>query len=229
MEEQSNCTVDVILKAGKKEFLTYGYEKASLRRIAKEASVTTGAIYGYFAGKEALFDALTAKAAGELVDRYEKVHQGFAALPPGEQPAKLEEITERYVPEMVHYVYDHFDVFKLLLCCGAPGARDRYFDKLAAVEEKSSWDFIEAMKSMGYTVPEMSDTLIHILCRSFFQQLQEFVSHDLPREQAIACSVTLSRFQHAGWVKIMGLGRKKAGRRKDENESWNRKTEDGTP
>ena len=39
-------------------------EKASLRRIAKEASVTTGAIYGYFPGKKALFDALTLRYGG---------------------------------------------------------------------------------------------------------------------------------------------------------------------
>ena len=106
---------------------------------------------------------------------------------------------------MVNYIYDHFEVFKLLLCCGAPEARDRYFDRLAAVEEQSCRDFIKAMESLGYSAEGMSGTLIHILCRSFFQQLHEFVSHGLPREQAVTCAVTLSRFQHAGWVRIMEL------------------------
>ena len=59
MGTQNRDTAAAILEAGRKEFMEYGYEKASLRRIAKEASVTTGAIYGYFAGKEALFAALT--------------------------------------------------------------------------------------------------------------------------------------------------------------------------
>ena len=54
MEDRYNGTVTAILEAGKKEFLTYGYEKASLRRIAKEASVTTGAIYGLFSGEESI-------------------------------------------------------------------------------------------------------------------------------------------------------------------------------
>lgn len=85
------------------------------------------------------------------------------------------------------------------------GVRERYFDRLAAVEEQSCWDFINAMESLGHTAAGMSSTLIHILCRSFFQQLHEFVSHDLPREQAVSCSLILSRFQHAGWVRIMGL------------------------
>ena len=205
MGGRDNSTAAAILEAGKKEFLTYGYEKASLRRIAKEASVTTGAIYGYFPGKKALFDALTADTAEELLAMYDKVHKEFASLPPGLQPARLNEITEQYIPWMVNYIYDHFEVFKLLLCCSAPGVRERYFDRLAAVEEQSCWDFINAMESLGHTAAGMSSTLIHILCRSFFQQLHEFVSHGLPREQAVSCSLILSRFQHAGWVRIMGL------------------------
>ena len=205
MGNRRNKTAEAILEAGKREFLKYGYEQASLRRIAGEASVTTGAIYGYFSGKEALFEALTRDAAEELVNMYVKTHEDFAALAPDEQPGMLSDITEEYVPRMVNFIYDHFDAFKLLMCCGAPGARDGFFDRLAAVEEKSCWDFVGAVKTLGHPVPEMSDTLIHILCRSFFQQLHEFVSHDVPREQAVSCSVTLSRFQHAGWIRILGL------------------------
>lgn len=202
---RGNDTAAAILEAGKREFLAYGYEKASLRRIAAKAGVTTGAIYGYFPGKEALFEALTGETAETLVETYVKVHKDFAALPPQEQPGMLAEITEEHIPQMIHYIYDHFDVFKLLLCCGAPGSKEYFFDRMAAVEEKSCWDFVDAMKALGRPVPELSETLIHILCRSFFQQLHEFVSHDVPREQALSCALVLSRFQHAGWLRIMEI------------------------
>ena len=111
------------------------YKRQSLRRIAKEASVTTGAIYGYFAGKDALFAALTEDAAEELVELYTKVHSDFASLPPEEQPAMLNVVTEECVPWLVNYIYDHFEAFKLLLCCGAPGCGERFFDRLAEVED----------------------------------------------------------------------------------------------
>ena len=122
MGTQNRDTAAAILEASRKE---YGYEKASLRRIAKEASVTTGAIYGYFAGKDALFAALTEDAAEELVELYTKVHSDFASLPPEEQPDMLNVVTEECVPWLVNYVYDHFEAFKLLLCCGAPGCGER--------------------------------------------------------------------------------------------------------
>lgn len=205
MGTQNNDTAAAILEAGKQEFLEYGYERASLRRIAKRASVTTGAIYGCFSGKEALFEALTGPTAVELLERYTKVHEEFAQLPPESQPDGLDEITEKYIPWLVDYVYDHFEVFKLLLCCGAPGAGDRFFDRLAKVEEKSCWDFAAAMEKLGHCTEALDETLVHILCRSFFQQLQEFVFHDVPREKALACTRTLSQFQHAGWKKILGF------------------------
>lgn len=205
MGTQNHHTAAAILEAGKKEFLTYGYEKASLRRIAKEAAVTTGAIYGYFSGKEALFEALTKDTAGELVDLYRKVHEEFAALPPEKQPGKLSEITEEYVPWMVNYIYDHFVEFKLIVCCGAPGVSEKFFDRMAGIEEQSCRDFLAAVESMGHPVPDLDDILLHIVCRSFFHQIQEFVAHDMPRERALSCSLILSRFQHAGWLRILDL------------------------
>lgn len=194
-----------ILEAGKKEFLTYGYERASLRRIAKEASVTTGAIYGYFSGKEALFQALTEETADELVELYRKVHEIFAALPPHEQPGALMTVTDDYIPWMINYIYDHYDVFKLILCSGAPGAGEKFFEKLAGIEEQSCRDMIEALKSIGHSVPELRESLIHIICHTFFRQIQEFVSHDISREEALECALTLGKFQHAGWVYILKL------------------------
>ena len=205
MSAQVNDTRLAILEAGRKEFLEYGYEGASLRRIAREASVTTGAIYGYFPGKEALFDALTGEAADGLLERYRQIHDEFAGLSPGQQADSLESITDESVPWMINYIYDRFDGFKLLFCKSSAGICDSYFSRLAQIEEKSSWDFIGAMKELGHEVPDMDSTLIHILSCSFFQQILEFVAHDVPREKALSYALVLGRFQHAGWKKIMGV------------------------
>ena len=205
MSTQVNETRLAILEAGREEVMEYGYEGASLRRIAREASVTTGAIYGYFPSKEALFDALTGDAADGLLERYRQVHEEFACLPPIEQAAALETITDDTIPWMIHYIYDRFDLFKLLFCKGISGSCDSYFAQLAQIEEKSSWDFIEAMRELGHEVMDIDSTLVHILSRSFFQQILEFVAHDVSREKALSYSLVLGRFQHAGWKKIMGL------------------------
>lgn len=205
MSTQNSNTERAILEAGKKEFLAYGYEKASMRRIAGAASVTTGAIYGYFSGKEALFEALTKETREEIVELYRQAHQDFAKLPPRLQAEAMMTITDEYIPWMVNYIYDHFDTFKLLLCCNAPGGSERFFSQLARIEEQSCWDLLHSLESVGHPVPKLNDALIHILCRSFFQQIHEFIAHDVPREEAVACALILAKFQHAGWSYILKL------------------------
>lgn len=205
MDVQVNDTRLAILEAGKKEFLEYGYERASLRRIAGKASVTTGAIYGYFLNKEDLFDALTGEAADGLLDKYRQFHVEFSRLPSEKQADALEDITDESIPWMIDYVYDRFDAFKLLFCKSSTGSCDSYLNQLTEIEEQSSWDFIEAMKELGHEVMDIDSTLIHILSRSFFQQLWEFVAHDVPRKKALSYAMVLGKFQHAGWKKIMGL------------------------
>jgi len=47
-----------ILNSGEKAFLTLGFEKASLRKIVKNAGTTIGNFYNYFESKEELFKTL---------------------------------------------------------------------------------------------------------------------------------------------------------------------------
>ena len=49
-------TQEKIINVATQEFLNSGYLGASLRKIAKAAHVTTGAMYGYYKNKEALFN-----------------------------------------------------------------------------------------------------------------------------------------------------------------------------
>ena len=58
MEEKSTATLEKIQEAAMSEFLDKGFLGASLRQIVKNAGVTTGAFYGYFSSKEALFASI---------------------------------------------------------------------------------------------------------------------------------------------------------------------------
>ena len=98
-----------------------------------------------------------------------------------------------------------YDMTLHLLSSGARLSPTERRAALARMEEQSCFDFMDALKSMGHPVPEMKDSLIHILCRSFFQQIQEFVDHDVPREEAVSCALMLGKFQHAGWRYILQI------------------------
>ena len=64
MEEKLTATLEKIQEAAMDEFLNKGFLGASLRQIVKNAGVTTGAFYGYFSSKEALFASIVGQVYG---------------------------------------------------------------------------------------------------------------------------------------------------------------------
>ena len=62
MSESAAETKAKILESAKKEFLEKGFVNASLRTIAANAGLTTGAMYRHFKDKDALFCALVDQA-----------------------------------------------------------------------------------------------------------------------------------------------------------------------
>ena len=70
MEEKSTATLENIQEAALTEFLDKGFLGASLRQIVKNAGVTTGAFYGYFPNKEALFAAIVEPHAAILMEKF---------------------------------------------------------------------------------------------------------------------------------------------------------------
>lgn len=64
--EENLAVREKLLLAAREEFLSLGYQKASLRNIANQANVTTGAIYFFFGSKEGLFHAVVDETADLL-------------------------------------------------------------------------------------------------------------------------------------------------------------------
>lgn len=194
-----------LLQAGKKEFLAHGFLGASLRDIAASLGVTTGAIYRYYPDKEALFDALVAEPADKLLEVYRAVQCRFAARSLDDQLAGLPEVSDTGHDWMVRYVYDHFDAFKLIVCCSAGTKYEHYIDTLVEVEAVASRVLIDAMTAAGRPVCQIDDDLIHIISSTLFNGMFEPVRHDMPREKALVQINSLREFYSAGWFKILGL------------------------
>ena len=75
------ATRDRILNSAKKYFLEYGFQAAPLRKIAKDAGFTSGALYGYFDSKEALFYAITDPIAERLIKKLNEIREEMNAIP----------------------------------------------------------------------------------------------------------------------------------------------------
>lgn len=203
MTEES--TQKRILEAGKAEFLEKGYENASLRSIALKAGVTTGAIYGYYPDKAALFGALVLEPANHLRDWYFSVQHEFDLHPAEFKEREMHEYTSQALEEFINYMYLHFDAFKLIVCHSAGTEYEHYIDSLLEIEIEHTKRFINSLRSLGHDIPHIDDEMSHILSGAFYYGIFETIAHDMPKERALEYIRTLNKFYSAGWDTILGL------------------------
>lgn len=173
--QKEQTTLENILSAGKHEFMEKDFQTASLRKIVRDAGVTTGAFYGYFSGKKALFDALVSEEYNVFMNEYKKAQQDFANLPPEEQPDNMGKQSGDYMEYMVDYVYEHFDTFKLILCHSEGTKYADMIHEMVEIEVKSTHDFIDTLKSLGHNVKAIDSRLEHILVSGMFTSFFEFL------------------------------------------------------
>lgn len=198
-------TLKNIQKAAKKEFLEKGFKSASLRNIVKEAGVTTGAFYGYYRSKEALFDAIVGEQASVFMDQFLAAQNTFAELPPAEQQDNMGKISGDCMDWMVNYVYENLDAFKLLICCAEGTKYENMIHQMVEIEVAATHNFVAVLRSLGHSVEEIDPQLEHILVSGMFTAFFEMVIHDMTREQAVKYVMDLRTFYTAGWQKLMGL------------------------
>ena len=204
MEEKSNATLEKIHEAAMAEFLDKGFQGASLRQIVKNAGVTTGAFYGYFSSKEALFASIVEPHAAALMGRFMEAQTSFSELPEQEQPEHMGLESSQCVNWMVDYICDHREPVKLLLCKAEGTSYEHFVHNMVEVEVEYTLRYMDVLRRLGREVPELSQSLCHIIASGMFNGIFEIVVHDMPREQALRDVDQLCDFYTAGWLKLMG-------------------------
>ena len=204
MEERVSDTLKRIREAALEEFLEKGFLGASLRQIVKAAGVTTGAFYGYFSSKEALFAALVEPHAAALMGRFMEAQTAFAELPEEEQPEYMEEASGQCVKWMVEYICQHRQPVKLLISRAEGTSYERFVHNMVEQEVDYTLRYMDVLRRMGRDVPKLNRSLCHIIASSMFNGLFEIAIHDMPQEQAMRDVEQFRSFYTGGWLKLMG-------------------------
>ena len=204
MVESSSATLEKIQQAALTEFLDKGFLSASLRQIVKNAGVTTGAFYGYFSCKEALFASIVEPHAAALMGRFMEAQTSFAGRPEAEQPEHMGEDSESCLDWMVDYICQNREPVKLLMCRAEGTGYESFVHNMVEVEVEYTLRYMEVLRRLGRRVPTLSRSLCHIIASGMFNGLFEVVIHDMPYEQALRDVKQLRAFYTAGWLELVG-------------------------
>lgn len=198
-----------ILYSAKKAFLAKGFQEASLRQIVKDSGVTTGAFYGYFSSKEELFECLVQDSFNYLIDEFKDILTRFEKLSASEQHTNMSTFSSEWLMHSVDYIYNHFDEFKLLLCCSEGTKYANFIHDLVVLEVESTEHFIETLQKDEIKISSVDPLLEHLLASGLFSSFFEIVIHNYPKEYAKKCINDLFVFHTAGWKAIMNLEQSK--------------------
>lgn len=202
MAKQIEGVAERILACAKQEFLDKGYQEASLRTIAAAAGTSTNSIYVRFGDKEGLFSAIVEPALNEMIERFLLIQEEFTHMDSAAQDAHMAEYADGGTAEMVAYMYDHLDEFRLLLDSSYGTRFHRFIDELVRIEVEYTYKYMEATGYPTHTGDAMTEKLLHIVTTSRFESLFEVIRHGMSREEAMQYIELLSKYHRTGFYAI---------------------------
>lgn len=202
MANQIEGVKDKLIAAATEEFLSKGFQNASLRQIAEEAGTSTNSIYVRFKDKEGLFSEIVKPVAEEFVNRYKAEMDIFHNNMPDMPYEEMMSYTQNRVKGLVDYVYQNYKSFKLLICCSSGTEYTEFIHKLADVESESTLRYMNTISHIDSQKEKAFHELAHILSSAYLSGFFETVKHDMSREEAEQYINELKRFFEVGWKDI---------------------------
>lgn len=205
MSTKAEDTEKNILNTARKHFLKDGFSGASLRNIVKDAGLTTGAFYKYYPTKEAFFDALTDPYIEHIYQIYDRVVEDFEKLSAKEQTSNMSDTSGDGMDQMIDYIYEHYDNFRLLLKCGDSGKFETFIHNMVDREMRSSLEYVKKMKEDGIEIPIVGESLMHMIYTGFFSSIFQIIEHDIDKETAKRNVHKLREFNTGGWERLWNV------------------------
>ncbi len=194
---------DKLLECAQEEFLEMGFQEASLRVIAAKADTSTGAIYTRFGDKDGLFHALVDDTVNTLISWVDSGQKEFSEKPGEEQKENVFTYKPEIWEQLVDYIYDHWDVFRLLVRCADIGCYEAMLNRLVDLEVEYTYKFLRSTDNDALNSGKLTPMLAHMLSNAYYAGLFEIVRHEMTREEAFAYVRQLRRFFVQGWADLL--------------------------
>lgn len=186
-----------IIQAAYAEFLSRGFQKASLHKIADEAGVSTGAIYTRYKNKDALFVSL-------LEEFIHKLNDYFAPAAAEYEKAKQLSTTQALLDAIdfeeriyMKLLTEHYDECTLFFSRSDGSSVEAMLHKLM---ERKTEQTVEFFCQVYGKAPNAE--AIRLLMGSQFWYFRQLLNERLDEDRMIACLHTLLGFFNAGWRQL---------------------------
>ena len=197
MANKDHSLDDGILQAAYSEFLAYGFQKASLHKIAEKAGVTTGAIYTRYKNKDALFVSL-------LQDFFEAMKVLFAPVAEEYEKAKHSAQPEDILrainaEESIYFrlLTEHYDDCTLFFSRSDGSSVEMILKEIMNTKTKQTVDFFSEVYGKA-----PNEDAIRLLMGSQFWYFRQLLNEHLDKDEMFDCLCSILDFTNAGWRQL---------------------------
>lgn len=191
-----------VMAAASEEFLEYGFEKASMRRVGERCGFTAAGLYRHCRDKEDLFEQLVAPAV-ERIKAWMDTHL-TKYLTAVQDEGNLQ-WQDSWVDMMREIVYPHMDDYYLLLTCSSGTKYENFLHDLTQTAQERTLRYLPVLREKGLAIRAISPMEMHLLFSAYVTALFEPVIHRYSLDESMRCLETVEAFFLPGWKALFGF------------------------
>ena len=199
MANKDHSLDDKIIKAAREEFLSLGFEKASLRKMAEKAGVTIGAIYTRYKTKDELFSSICSPLIENISCAFSQIKKSYELALTSPETGFLKAMKEEN-EAILHLLFDDIELSTLLLFRARGSSLENFFDGIIGkkIEETS-----EFLKFTGMNHPD--EEALSIIIASQFHMYPEIIKKGCSIEKAMIITEELMHYHIAGCMALFSV------------------------
>ena len=174
--EHMRLHMKMFIKSGENDYLCKMDMKERISgELCKEAGITTGSFYRHFASKEELFGYLVQPAIDGLYKMYDASKELCFDSIETECIKELWKISNDTLQNLVDFIYQNFDSFKLLLECADGTKYSSFVNDVVTMEVQNTLKMLDVMHERGIIVKDLCENEFHMLSHAFLSCVFESV------------------------------------------------------
>ena len=116
----------------------------------------------------------------------------------------MAEYADSGTAELVDYMYDHLDEFRLLLDSSYGTRFHNFVDELVRIEVEYTYKYMEGLGCPAHLGDALTEKLLHIVTTSRFESIFEVIRHGMSRDEAAEYIQLLSLYHRTGFFAVFG-------------------------
>lgn len=202
MPRDKTASHSKVIAAAREEFMEYGYENASMRRIGERCGMTAAGLYRHCRDKADLFREIVSPSVKKIDDWLEAhIDRSIKTMESNE----VDLWRDSEIDMMRDMIYPNMEEYRLLLTKAQGTPYENFLHDLTERRQNQMLEFLSLLHEKGYVPKRIDPKELHLLLSAYTTAMFEPVIHGYSKEDAYRCLETLEAFFLPGWKQLLGF------------------------